>query len=183
MRRCSPRAGSSTRRGPKIPAGRLRSLRTAVRRPSLPAWSGSVLSPPAASRRDLTASVKAEVTRGAFPAGSAWSLPQFSWCRGCPDRRDAVRRRGAENLVEAHEVVLELASQVSQVLTPLEVCEQLVEEKGVRLHARYSAAEGSEIVQLAESASEGCLAALVRPRDDDQTLGILQREIVGDYGR
>ena len=68
-----------------------------------------------------------------------------------------------------------------EVLFPLEMGEEAVEEEQPGGAARNRAADAGEVVKLAECPGEGGLPALVGPGDDGDALAALQPEIVGDH--
>src|SRR5262249_40556591 len=93
---------------------------------------------------------------------------------------DGLRRRLLQNGANPYQVVLELAAEIFNFLLTLEMGEEVVEEEELRISARHRAADAGEVMQLAEGASEGCFAALVRTADDDDPLLASQEEIIAD---
>ena len=81
---------------------------------------------------------------------------------------------------QARQVVMELAAQVVDVLLLLEVREHAIEEKEPRALGGDGTAERRQIMQLAERAGEGRLAALVRSGHDDDALAATENIVVGD---
>ena len=83
--------------------------------------------------------------------------------------------------MDAHEVVLELAPMIVDVLFLLEMRQQFVEEEQIGLRARNGTAQAGQVVQLSEGSSEGRLPALVRSRNDEDALAAAQLEVIGDH--
>jgi len=84
--------------------------------------------------------------------------------------------------MDAQQVVLQFPAQALDLLLPLEMSEYPVAQEKLPIQPRDRAAQVREVVQLAEGASEGRLAALVGPGNDQHPLMSLQVEIVDDNG-
>lgn len=93
---------------------------------------------------------------------------------------DAARRSVRQDLIDAHQVVLELASQVLRVFFALEVSKQSVAQKQHGAPARYRTANLRQIVQLTERARKGRLPTIVGTRHDNQALFPIETKIVAD---
>ena len=61
-----------------------------------------------------------------------------------------------------------------------EMCEELLEEKELRLRTGDGTSQACQIMQLAESASEGRLTALVRTRNDDHSLPAREVKVIAN---
>src|SRR5471030_2882244 len=96
---------------------------------------------------------------------------------------DASRRGVREDLMDPHQVVLELASQVFRILFALEVREQLVAQKKLGVPAWYGTTYLRQIVQLAERAGKGRFSAVVGTRYDNQAFFAIEMAIVTDHMR
>ena len=80
-----------------------------------------------------------------------------------------------------HQVVLQLPAHLGEVLLPLEMGEEAVEEEQAGGAARDRAADAGQVVELAEGPGEGGLAALVGAGHDEDALAALQAEVVSDH--
>ncbi len=85
--------------------------------------------------------------------------------------------------MDPDQVILQLASEVGEMLLTLEVGEDLVAEEEPRLASGHEAAEAREVVQLPNGPREGRLSTLVRSGHHEDALAVVQIEVVGDHRR
>ena len=85
-----------------------------------------------------------------------------------------------EDVLDADQLILQLAPQVRDLLLLLKVREDLIAEEEARFPSRYRTPQAAEVMELAEGPGKGGLAALVRTGDDEDALVLLQKEVVAD---
>ena len=95
---------------------------------------------------------------------------------------DAGRRGRPQDPPDPDQVIFELPGHRGEVFLPLEMREEAVGRNRRAAAARDQAADGAQVVELAEGPGEGGLAALVGAGHHDDVLGGVQAEVVRDYG-